>query len=359
MSQSDDPARPKTSGTGAEDVTSRRRTRVSMRDVAQASGVSMTTVSLVLNQRPGLTIPKETQDRVMQCAAQLGYRPNAMARALRHGTSNLLGLITDEIATTPFAGQIVRGAQDVAARHGQVLALVNTDKQSMLDTEAIEVLLAHQVDAFVLATMGHRHIRVPELLKGRQVVLVNAFAGNDAVPCVTPDEVRGGREAVQHLLQAGHRRIGVIDNLMDDVAAPGRIQGYVEALSEAGLTADPRWRWHREGWQEAGYEGAMALLTQAERPTALFCLNDRCAMGAFDAARSLGLRVPDDVSIVGFDDQDVIAAHLRPGLDTMRLPHYEMGALGVEALLGQYPAGVTRLHCPLIQRGSVAPPPPI
>lgn len=327
-----------------------------MRDVAREAGVSITTVSLVLNQRAGLNIPAETRERVRDTARRLGYRPNATARALRHGTSNLVGLITDEIATTPFAGQIVRGAQDVATRHGLILTLVNTDRQAALEAEAIQVLLSHQVDAFLLATMSHMAIRVPEILQGRQVALVNAESAEDAVSCVTPDEVRGGFEATAHLLAAGHQRIGLINNLGDALAAPQRQLGYAQAFAQAGLAPDPRWTVNLDGWQEAGFDGALQLLAQTPRPTALFCLNDRAAMGALDAARSLGLSVPENLSIVGFDDQDVIAAHLRPGLDTMRLPHYEMGEYGMEALLGRHGPGISRLHCPLVRRGSVAAP---
>lgn len=329
-----------------------------MMDVARAAQVSQTTVSFVLNRKSDTHIPEETRARVWAAVAQLGYRPNAMARSLRQGSSSLLGLVTDEIATTPFAGLIVRGAQDAAWKYRRILTLVNTNHQSELEQEALGALLQHQVDAFILATMSHKEIVVPPMLAGLPVVLVNAFSQDDSVPAVVPDEVRGGREATEHLLAHGHRRIGVINNLDDARAAPLRIAGYREALLAAGLTPDPGLIVEKTGWQEAGYEGAMALLQRPQRPSALFCLNDRGAMGAYEAAQTLGLRVPDDLSIIGFDNQEVIAAHLRPTLSTMQLPHYEMGYWGAQTLLGAVvlPRGRTLLHCPLVERASVARP---
>jgi LacI family transcriptional regulator len=327
-----------------------------MLDVAREAQVSQTTVSFVLNQRADASIGQEARERIWAAVARLGYRPNAMARALRQGNSSLLGFVTDEIATTPFAGLIVRGAQDVAWQHGRILTLVNTDHQSDLEQEAIGALLQHQVDAIILAAMSHKQIVVPDMLAGFPVVLVNAYSLDDAIPAVVPDEVRGGRDATRHLLAHGHRRIGVIDNLEVSVASPLRIEGYRQALSEAGLEADPARVVHITGWQEAGFEGAMRLLQGPDRPTALFCLNDRAAMGAYSAAAALGLRVPEDLSIMGFDNQEVIAAHLRPTLSTMQLPHYEMGQWGARALLGGQPlqGARTLLPCPLIARQSVA-----
>lgn len=337
-----------------------RPARITMQDVARAAQVSQTAVSLVLNQRAGANIPPETRARIQAVAAQLGYRPNAMARALRQGNSSLLGVVTDEIATTPFAGDIVRGAQQAAWQQGRILTLVNTDHQSALEQEALSALLQHQIEAYLLASMAHRPLQLPALLRGHPVVLVNASSDDPDLPSVVPDELHGGREATEHLLALGHRRIGLIDNLDDSVAATLRVAGYQQALRQAGLAVDPTLMVKLSGWQEAGFAGALALLQLPRRPSALFCLNDRAAMGALDAARELGLRVPEQLSIIGFDNQELIAAHLRPRLTTMQLPHYEMGAWGVRALLCPEPDGVrqARLHCPLVRRESVQPPGP-
>ena len=333
--------------------------RVTLQDVADVAPVSKTAVSFVLNDRAGASIPAETRERILAAALQLGYRPNAMARALRQGESSLMGFVTDEIATTPFAGQIFRGAQDAAWQHRRILALVNTDHQGELEQEALSELLQHQIRAVILAAMAHREIVVPTQLTGCPVVLVNAYSLDDKVPAVVPDERRGGYEATVRLLRSGHQRIGVIDNLDESVAAPLRCLGHAQALQQAGLNRDPALTVKRSGWQEAGFEGAMELLQRPRRPTAFFCLNDRGAMGAYMAAQALGLRVPQDVSIIGFDNQEVIAAHLRPTLTTMELPHYEMGRWGAQMLLGDRTLvpGRHLMPCPLIERDSIAPPP--
>ena len=176
-----------------------RPARITMQDVARAAQVSQTAVSLVLNQRAGANIPPETRARIQAVAAQLGYRPNAMARALRQGNSSLLGLVTDEIATTPFAGDIVRGAQQAAWQQGRILTLVNTDHQSALEQEALSALLQHQIEAYLLASMAHRSLQLPALLRGHPVVLVNASSDDPDLPSVVPDELRGGREATTTL----------------------------------------------------------------------------------------------------------------------------------------------------------------
>ena len=155
-----------------------------MQEVARAAKVSQTAVSFVLNNRPDASISAETRERIWAEVAELGYRPNAMARALRQGNSSLLGFVTDEIATTPFAFEIVRGAQDVAWQHKRILMLVNTDHQSDLEQEAVGALLQHQVEAIILASMSHHEIVVPPLLAGFPVVLVNGFSRDEQVAAV-------------------------------------------------------------------------------------------------------------------------------------------------------------------------------
>lgn len=329
-----------------------------MQDVAEAAQVSQTTVSFVLSGRPDTSIAEPTRQRVLEAAQALGYRPNAMARALRQGTSTLVGLISDEVATTPFAGLIVRGAQDAAWQHRRILALVSTSHRDDLEQEAIDSLLQHQVDTFLIATMFHRRITIPPALRGQAVVLVNCVSDDALVRSVVPDEQAGGRLATTHLLEHGHTRIGIVDTLHPGPAATLRLQGHLEAMADAGLAQAPDRIVHRPGDQEAGEQAARQLLDRPDRPTALFCLNDRAAMGAQAAARSLGLRMPEDLSLIGYDNQEVIAAHLHPALTTMQLPHHELGYQGASALLGAttLPPGCTRLACPLVRRASVSPP---
>lgn len=326
-----------------------------MRDVAKAAGVSQTAVSFVLNHRTDMGISDETRERIWRAIDELGYRPNAVAQGLRSGKSRLVGFVTDEIATTPFAGDIIRGAQDAAWEHGRILTLVNTDHRAGLESEAVAALVEHQVDGIVFATMYHHEIVLPPVIGLLPVTLVNCYSADATLSAAVPDEEQGGYTATRHLIEHGHRHIGFINNVDDLPATFGRLDGYRRALREAGLPERADAVVRLPSTQEGGYDGVMQLMACAERPSALFCFNDRMAMGAYAALQSLGLRIPDDVSVVGFDNQELIAAHLRPTLTTVALPHYQLGRWGVDALLGAGGhSGKILLHCPLVERASVA-----
>ena len=333
--------------------------KVSIKDVAARAGVSVTTVSHVLNEVPGKRITDATRERVRQAAGELGYAPSSVARNLRLQRSQMLALISDEIATTPYAGRMILGAQEAASKAGWLLMLVNTGSDSEFEAAEIQALRQRQVDGFLYATMYHREVTLPEAAAGVPTVLLDARSPDESVPSVVPDEVAGGRTATEELIGHGHSRIGFLNNIDDIPATRGRLEGYRQALQEAGLTYDERLVAARPSDTEGGVQGARQLLSATGRPTALFCFNDRMAMGAYHAAAELGLRIPQDLSVVGFDNQELIADGLRPGLTTVALPHYEMGAWAVEALIariegkeGESPQH-SKLNCPLVVRKSV------
>lgn len=337
-------------------------TRVSIRDVAERAGVSVTTVSHVLNDAPGKRISKDTRGRVRTAAHELGYQPNGVARSLRLQRSHILALVSDEIATTPHAGQIILGAQEAASRHGWLLMLVNSGGDPETETAEIRALQQRQVDGFLYATMYHREVDLPEELRDSPTVLLDARSSDVAVPSVAPDEVAGGRVATQVLLDHGHRRVGLVLNLDDIPATRGRLAGYRQALADAAIAFDESLVVQAQSETEGGLTAARALLDRPDPPTAIFSFNDRMAMGVYHAAAERGLRIPEDLSVVGFDNQELIADGLRPGLTTVALPHYEMGAWAVEALIRRIDSPEAEpeqvlLPCPLVVRDSVAPPP--
>ena len=182
-----------------------------MRDVAKVAGVSVATVSHVVNDKPGARIGDDARRRVQEAVIELGYRPNALAKTLSQGTSRFIGLVADAIATTPFAGQIIHGAQDEAWKHGYVLLVANTDGNEAAENEAIAMMLEHQVHGILYSTWFHRAINVPEALHQTDTVLVDCFAEGSGLPAVVPDEEQGGRTATEELLAAGHRRIAFIN----------------------------------------------------------------------------------------------------------------------------------------------------
>jgi len=340
--------------------------KADIRDVANEAGVSVTTVSRVLNDSPSTRVSEKTRQRVKEAARRLNYRPNRMARGLRTRTSGMIGLLTEEIAATPYAGGIILGAQDAAYRHHLTLAIVNSPLQSEASPPKDDVLalLDRQVDAMIYATVFHHEVAVPAELRSVPAVLIGATEKRHHLPAVLPDEENGAREAVHLLLAAGHRRIGFAGNATDVPATRGRYDGYVAALTEAGLSLDPALIVLAESEAAGGYEAVSALLDLVEPPTAVFCYDDRMAMGAYRAVQEHGLRVPHDISIVGFDNQEPISSSLYPGLTTVALPHYEMGAWAVETIAEilegadtQSSTDPLRMRCPIISRGSVAAPP--
>ena len=340
--------------------------RPTLKDVAARAGVSITTVSVVLNkQREGVRVPEATRERVQKAADELGYRPNEMARGLRRRSSQAIGFLSDEVTTTPFAVAMLAAAQTEAARNGYLLITVNVGRSpSEADMErALDSLLQHQVSSVVVARMWHQEV---EPLPGlpETTIFLNCRATSGAFRSIIPAETSAAYTATRELLAHGHQRIAYLDDSAGMVAAGLRHDGYRQALEEAGMNPDPRLHLNVMARVSGGVHGGDLLdLPDDVRPTGVFCFNDQVAMGFYRAARQRGLSIPEDVSVIGFDDQEFIASELDPPLTTMRLPHAEMGKLAIQTLLGHdtssaswQPNGngeVARLECPLVRRASV------
>jgi LacI family transcriptional regulator len=342
-----------------------RRTKVGIRDVAIAAGVSVTTVSHALNNLAEKRISPSTRHRVHEAAQRLGYAPNGLARGLRLQRSGTIGLLSDQIATTPHAGKIILGAQEAVEQHGGLLVVMDTGGAPAAEDRAARLLLRHQVDGVLLAAMYHRRVTVPTALHGVPLVLLNALCDDPSLAWVVPDEVAGGRAATHALLSAGHRRIAFINDSDDIPARHGRLQGWLGQLHEAGIAASSCPVIDVVPSAPAGRAAALALLRSPDAPTGIFAFNDAIAMGVYQAAAELGRRIPADLSVVGFDDLQLISGGLHPGLTTIALPHYEMGFWAAERLYDRInaPAGTQpavlrhTIEGPLVRRSSVAPPP--
>ncbi|MGX6744876.1 LacI family DNA-binding transcriptional regulator [Streptomyces peucetius] len=337
---------------------------VTLKDVADRAGVSVSTVSLVINGREAGRVKPAVGRRVRQAAEELGYAPNLQARSLRTRQTNTIGLISDMVASTPFAGRMLAGAQDAAWQAGYLLLLIDTGGHAEMEQSAVQTLAQRNVDALIYASMYHREIELPEIPQGLPLVVLDGRPTGEPplVDWVVPDERGGARAAVEFLIRAGHTRIGFCTVEENVPAARERLAAYRETLQEHGLAYDPALVSRgATGDAHSGLRTARELLDRDDRPTALFCYNDRVAMGAYRAARHLGLSVPDDVSLVGFDDQEHVADALEPGLTTVALPHYDMGAWAVRRTLtriGTEEAAGKHLHmpCRLVTRDSVTVP---
>ncbi len=334
--------------------------RPTAKDVAERAGVARSAVSMVVNGRDEGMVAPDKRARILEVAHELGYTPNRVARSLRNQRTHTIGLVTDEIASGAYAGEIVLGATDAAMAAGYLLLTVDTHGDQDREAPAYQTLADRSVDALVFASLGLRAYTPPDGSNHRPAILANCFDPNGAVPGVFADEVGGGRNAARLLLEAGHRDVVVLGGVASDVAAPRREQGVAEAFAAAGL-APPRVV--RAGWEiDDGVRAATEALGGTSVPTALLCANDRVALGAVLVAARLGLAIPDDLSVLGYDDDPNVARRLVPGLTTIDLPHHAIGEATLTALLEHLDDGVALptsdrlLPCEPVVRGSVAPP---
>ena len=334
--------------------------RATLLQVAQRAGVSRSTASFVLTGRHlDMRISEDARQRVLRAAQELDYRPNLMARSLRTKVTRTIALVSDTIASDPYAGRAIHGSLAAAVARGNLLLIGETEGDPLVEERLISDFLDRQVDAFIYASMFTRHVRVPKLLRGRPVVLLNCLTRGTrpAYHSVVPDELTAGRSAATVLLEAGHRDgIHLVGTPAEQVfAGRERMTGFRDGLAAAGVR--PAGTVACEWWPDSAYEAVSAALAGGLRPRALVCLNDRIALGTYQAVRDAGLSIPGDLSVLSFDDSD-LAAWLRPQLTSIALPHYQLGWQAVELLLSgsESAPAVTRVPMPVRLRASVAGP---
>ena len=330
-----------------------------LRDVAAAAGVSTATVSLVLNGRGRGRVSPEVAKRIIQKSEEMNYQPNLIGRGLRTQASKLIGFVSDRIATTPFAGQMIAGAQSIAFENHWLLFVANTEGDKVGESEVIQGLLQHNVTGFVYASMFHREISVPEEIKDKQIVLLDCFDSSGNFDSVLPDESQGARAAMEYLIGRGHRKIAHITHATNQYAAKLRKQSYLDVLKENKISLNEEYvAYSSDSHAEDGYIATKQILKSKELPTAIFAFTDRMAMGAYQAIQEHDLQPGKDISLVGFDNQPDIASALMPGLTTVQLPHFEMGVAAAKLLIGQYGESAIKkkthlIKCRLIERDSV------
>lgn len=332
-------------------------TRVTLEQVARHAGVSRTTASFVLTGRRDMRISADAEERVTRVARELNYRPNLMARSLRTSLSHTIGMISDVVATEPFAGDLVRGSMTGALLMDRLMFLGETGGDPRLEKHLVQSMLDRGVDGFLYASMYTRVARPSPLLRSTPLVLLNCVARFEGVTCVVPDDKGAGRTAAHTLLNAGHRdEIYLVGEIQPTVlAARDRFAGVQAALAAEGAAL--RGRVDALWWPEAAHEAVAKLLQSGARPSAIIALNDRIALGVYQALADAGLSVPDDVSVVSFDNSD-LASWMDPALDSIAIPHFELGRRAVELLLdGERRGGIHTVPMGLHRRGSVGAPP--
>ncbi|WP_418907985.1 LacI family DNA-binding transcriptional regulator [Glutamicibacter endophyticus] len=340
--------------------------RPTARDVAQRAGVSRSAVSMVMNGTAAGNVSAAAQKRIREAARALDYRPDPLGVSLRQQRTGIIGIVTDEIASSPFAGKLISGVNSAAADRGYLSIISDIGQTAFAgpgtvrEEHAIRQLIRRRVDALILATNGLRTLRVPKPLLTLPAAMANCRDAEGLLAAFIADEREGAQRATEHLTALGHRRILFIGGGDDEDAIPARLAGYHAAMTTAGLEPLPR---VAAGWEiNDGFTAAQVVLTGTERPTAVFAANDRVATGVLLAAGGLGLLVPQDLSILGFDDQPHLAEATVPGLSTMGLPHFEMGRQAAEHVLNLLDGQESKtngamIHCHLTLRDSTGPAP--
>lgn len=332
-----------------------------MTDVAKAAGVSQSTVSMIMNNVSGSRLAPKTRTLVLTKALELGYnlpRRELATQEVVH-KKNLIGYLVDEISTSPHPVVSIDGARDAAWKHGYIIQLAVTRGDAEQEAVAINAMQANPgLLGWVYSTIFTRQVQVPPALLSLPTVLLNCHENLHKLPAVVPGELAGGHTATEHLISMGHTRIAFINGETWMEAAQDRFKGYRRALASADLPFDPTLVRDGDWMSGTGFECTMSLMQEARPPTAIFCANDLMALGALEALKQLGKKVPQDVSVMGYDDQE-ISRHTHPPLSTVLLPNYEMGYAAVEELIELAAGGkharraVIKTDCPLVKRDSV------
>ena len=305
--------------------------RAGIKDVAALAGVSQATVSRALNADLSAMVTEETRMRVLAAAESLEYFPNPLAVGMQKGRSAIVGLVITSLADAYLASRIIDGAHRVLWDGGVLLAVMSAAGSPQREQVMFKRLYGRRVDGVIYVATSYQ---VPDVASRTPMVLVNAESGTAAMPCVVPDEIEGAAAAVAELVAAGHLRIGFVAPTGAQPAA-GRLHGYRQALTRAGLPEDPQLIIvDDQATIRGGWRAVTRLLQRPARPTAVLCHNDRMAVGAYEAARGVGLEVPDDLSVIAFEqDGPAVAETLSPSLTTIALPHFEMGTHAATAIL--------------------------
>lgn len=343
-----------------------------IKEVAEKAGASVTAVSLSLNHRENGHVNKELAEHIRKTAKKLGYRPNPMARSLRTSRTHTIGFISEEIATTPYAGELILGAQDAASELGYMMLMVDTDGKAD-EAKEIASLKRYGADGFLYAKMHNRISDIPHGLSNEQTVLINARDSKNHVPNITPDEVAIGYDATTRLIDSGSERIAYIGCSDDMIAEPLRRKGYEQALTDAGMIVDPNLEIRVPN--DGPCLDRISELFDTQKPDAFFCFNDARTWYIYQCAAQRGLQIGRDISLVGVDNNRIVSETFEPRPTTIELPHYEMGYWGARKLIslieGREPRAIDTtgmiaeipeldapspvfIRCALIERGSVA-----
>lgn len=341
-----------------------KKRRATMEDVARAAGVSRTTVSFVLNDSPNTNIPDVTRQRIRQAARDLHYTPNIQALNLAKGRTMMIARIqrqtAEQMSVDAFLGELVRGTIHAIEAEGYHLLLHPAEPGAPYNSTYGQLIRTRKVDGLIIASPLVDDPEIKLLQEEGTPIVLHGSTDTADIPSVEVDNAQGAYTAMRHLLDLGHRRIGHISNApFSYTSSRDRLTGYQQALEDAGIAYDPELVYAGAFTDASGYEPMNRLLDLPEPPSALFVGSDVVALGALDAIHNRGLRIPDDLSVIGFDDV-LLGRYLRPPLTTIHLPAYELGReagiMILRIMSGEpLPSRKVLLPTQLIIRNSTAP----
>jgi LacI family transcriptional regulator len=339
----------------SESHTNVEKENVSLKAVAELAGVHISTVSRVLRQDAS-TVRTDKARRVLEAAEQLGYRPNLVAASLRTSQTKSIGLVIPRL-TDVMISSLCQSIESTARYTGYQLLLATPPDDMAEQMRSVEFLMSRRVDGLILTSVHRDDAAVAEELHRLPIPVVstNRHGGSD-IPSITADDMLGGKLATEYLISKGHTRIGIVAGPRHASTGYDRLQGYYQALDEAGIERDDALVIHTDFESEGGVIGAHSLLSLREAPTAIFAVNDMAAIGVLGAAAQRGLTVPRDLSVVGYNDIPV-TAHLPIPLTTIHSPITKMGERAVATLLHSIngePVSSERLPVSVVVRQSTA-----
>jgi DNA-binding LacI/PurR family transcriptional regulator len=310
----------------------KKRSTTTIKDVAKYARVSVGTVSNVLSDSK--TVGAAVRARVQNAIARLDYHPDRIARSLKAKRTRILGLLLSDI-TNPFFAQILRGAEDCALANGYVLIALNSDDKVDREVQMLSVLRSCRVDGILLVVAPNTGTapHILNLLKsGIPIVCLDRVPENIPLDCVSVNNVQGSQVCVRHLIQQGHRQIGIIAGSSSLATAKERLKGYLTALQEAGIKPDPLLIKEGDFRQESGYRLGKELLLAHRRPTAVFISSGLMTVGFVQALNETRLRCPEDIAIASFDDLP-LSEIFRPHITAVVQPAYQLGREGAQLLI--------------------------
>ncbi len=334
-----------------------RKRRPTMMDVAAKAGVSQATVSLVLNGAPGAKLSETTKKRVQEAARDIGYQLARRSQFSNKDNQPIILFIADDVATDPWMALGYDGAMQKAIERGYNIYLIVSRGDHETEELIVRQMGNQPLLGIIYGTILTRQVQPSSIMYKENTVLLNCYDPDRELLSVVPGDLLGGRMAAERLIQAGRRRIGFINGQKGLDGSQERLKGYRQALSSADIAYDSELlRWGN--WEpSSGYDMTHALMKLDNPPDAIFCGNDLMALGCIEALHELGVKIPEQVAVIGFDDRE-IAQHTHPSLTTLVLPHHEMGSIAAEMLIDsasglEARTNQIKVECELIERDSV------